>query len=968
MRQERWRTVEELFESALERRPEDRAAFLDQACGDDEALRREIESLLTADARAGDFLEPDARFRHLTQPDLLPRLQAALGGRFVLDRELGGGGMSRVFVAEETTLGRRVVVKVLAPSLTAELDTERFQREIRIAASLQHPHIVPVHSAGEGEGLLYYTMPFVEGESFRQHIDRVGPLPLAEAVRLLREIADALVYAHRRRIVHRDLKPANILLAEGHALIIDFGIAKALSAAAEGPHASANLTSTGLVLGTPTYMAPEQAAGDPVDHRVDLYALGCLAYEVLTGRPPFKGDSAREVIAAHLADDPEPVTEHRAGVPSVLAALVMQLLAKRPADRPESAEEVGRVLQTLDISDLAEAAPQVRGKSPAARAWRRLSGRRLAGFAVAALAVAVLIVAAFAGVFTRGFRASSEPPGGHRLMLAVLPFENLGRPEDETFTNGLAEEITSRLARVQGLGVISRTSANQYKETDKSLKQIGRELGVDYVLEGSVRWEGSGGAIRVTPQLIRVSDDSHLWSERYDAKLANVFEVQATIAEQVARALDLTITGPERQALAARPTDNMEAYAYYLRGNDYLVGSWGEAKRLDIAMEMYGKAVELDPGFALAFARLSQVHSRFYASTNHGTDENLREAKTSAETALRLQPDLAEAHVALADYLYRGQKAYDEALRELSIADQLQPNSGEVAEAIGLVERRRGRLREAVTHLKRAAVLDPRSADIAADIGRIDWFLRAYPEAEQHLDRAIALAPDWVAPYAQKAWVYISWRGNVEEVRRVLEAAIPQVGLGNLAGYLNPDAVFFLPRDGPHAAAFEELAPRDFDEDTALYALCKAEWYRQSGDSTLVRIYSDSARTQLESELRETRSLPWRRSFLGYAYAGLGRGADAVREGVEAEKMVPSSADPMQRAFVTFALARIYAFLGEEDAAIERLEYLMSIPSMVSAPLLRADPTWERLRGNARFQRLLEAGSSGRTVATPDSS
>ncbi len=330
MRQERWREVEELFESALERRPEERAAFLDQACGTDAELRREIESLLSADAGAAGFLEPDSRLAPLLQPDLLARLQAALGDRYVLDRELGGGGMSRVFVAEETTLGRRVVVKVLAPSLTAELDTGRFQREIRIAASLQHPHIAPVHSAGEAAGLLYYTMPFVEGESLRQHIDRGGPVPLAEAVRLLGEIADALVYAHRRRIVHRDLKPANILLEAGHALIIDFGIAKALSAAAEGPHASTGLTSTGLVLGTPTYMAPEQAAGDPIDHRVDLYALGCIGYELLTGRPPFRGDSARELIAAHIADVPEPVTDHRAGVPAALAELVMRLLAKQP--------------------------------------------------------------------------------------------------------------------------------------------------------------------------------------------------------------------------------------------------------------------------------------------------------------------------------------------------------------------------------------------------------------------------------------------------------------------------------------------------------------------------------------------------------------------------------------------------------------------------------------------------------------
>ncbi len=633
MRQERWREVEELFESALERRPEERAAFLDQACGPDAELRREIESLLNADAGAADFLEPDSRLAPLLQPDLLDRLQAALGDRYVLDRELGGGGMSRVFVAEETTLGRRVVVKVFAPTVTAELDTGRFQREIRIAASLQHPHIAPVHSAGEAAGLLYYTMPFVEGESLRQHIDRSAPLPLGEAVRLLGEIADALVYAHRRRIVHRDLKPANILLEQGHALIIDFGIAKALSAAAEGPHASTGMTSTGMVLGTPTYMAPEQAAGDPIDHRVDLYALGCVGYELLTGRPPFRGDSARELIAAHIADAPEPVTEHRPGMPAALAELVMRLLAKRPGDRPESAEAVLKVLQGIEISDLQEAGVRPPGRSRAVRGAPRWSRLRVAGIvAAAALLVGVAVVAA------RGLRSSADPSGDGRLMLAVLPFENLGRPEDEYFARGLAEEITSRLARVQGLGVISRTSVGQYGETAKSVKEIGRELGVDYVLEGSVRWEGSGGAIRVTPQLIRASDDSQLWSERYDAKLANVFEVQATIAEQVARALDLAITGPERKALAARPTENLEAYAYYLRGNDYLSGSWGEDRRLSIAMDMYAKAVQLDPAFALAHARLSIAHSSFYASTTAGLPEDLDTARTAAEPRSACSP------------------------------------------------------------------------------------------------------------------------------------------------------------------------------------------------------------------------------------------------------------------------------------------------------------------------------------------
>ncbi len=959
MKDQRWRQVEALFEAALELEPAERAAFLEQTCGADAELRREIDSLLAADAGATGYLERDSGPGPLHQPDLTDRLQAALGGQYVIDRELGGGGMSRVFVAEETALGRRVVVKVLAPSIAAELDTGRFQREIRIAASLQHPHIAPVHAAGQGSGLLYYTMPYVEGESLRQHLDRVGQLPLAEAVRLLREIADALIYAHRKMIIHRDLKPANILLEQGHALIIDFGIAKALTAAAE-EHSGTGLTSIGLVVGTPTYMAPEQAAGDPLDHRVDLYALGCLAYELLAGRPPFRGRSSQELIAAHLADPPLPVTALRPGTPAALADLVMRLLAKRRDERPESAEEVVRVLGTLTAGELEESAPV---RAPRLAGIRRtVTGRRLA-----IVGGAALLAAAAATFVPRGPPAPADAAKDGRLMLAVLPFENLGRPEDEYFARGLAEEITSRLAKVQGLGVISRTSASQYGETAKSIREIGRELGVDYVLEGSVRWEGSGGAIRVTPQLIRVNDDSQLWSERYDARLANVFEVQATIAEQVVRSLDLAITAPERQALAARPTDHLEAYAYYLRGNDYFAGSWGEDKRLNIAMEMYAKAVELDPGFALAHARLSQAHSNFYASTVAGEERDMEIAKTSAETALKLQPRLAEGHVALANYLSRGPKKYDEALRELRTADQIQPNSAEVVEAMGLLERRRGRLREAVAHLKRAAVLDPRSADIAADIGRIDWFLRAYPEAEQHLDRAMALAPDWVAPYAQKAWLQVSWRGDVEEARRILEEAVPRVGLGNITGYLNPDAMFFLPQQGPNAAAFEQLAARDFEEDTALYALCKVEWYRLRGASKLVRSYSDTARVQLEGELSRTRSLPFRRGFLGYAYAGLGRREDAIREGLEALKMVPSSADPMQRAFVSFSLARIYALVGDDDAAVEQLEFLMSTPSFVSVPLLRVDPTWNGLRDHPGFRRLLEVGA-GAPVASPDSS
>jgi serine/threonine-protein kinase len=790
-------------------------------------------------------------------------------------------------------------------------------------------------------------MPFVEGESLRSRVDRVGALPVPEATRLLREITDALAYAHRRGIVHRDLKPANILIGEGHALIIDFGIAKALSVAAEGITPAPGVTSTGFVLGTPTYMAPEQAAGDPIDHRADLYALGCVGYELLTGKPPFVEDSAQGLLAAHLADDPEPLSQRRPGTPRALADLVMHLLAKRPRERPPSADEVLSVLDTLRTADLEPVAGRPRG-----------SRRRMA---LVAIAVALVIVGAgaAAALRARGFGASSVTAEAaaidDRTMLAVLPFENLGRPEDEYFASGLSEEITSRLTGLRSLGVITRASAGEYKETDRPLGEIGRELGVDYVLEGSVRWDSADGTrrARVIPKLIRVSDGSYLWSERYDTRFADLFEMQAQIAEEVAKALDVTIGGQERQALARRPTENPEAYADYLRGTDYMVGSWGEAKRLRIAREMFDRAIALDSGFALAYAELSQVHSTLYASTTDGQEENVQQAKLAAEKAVLLQPDLAEAHIALGYYHLRCRKAYDDALRALAAADRLQPNSGEVAEALGVVQRRRGRMKEALEEFQRAARLNPRSAELASDLGLTAWFLREYPLADQHLDRAIQLAPDWVVPWGRKVWVSIAWHGDLESARAIFRQAAEKVGLGNLVGYMNPDAVFLVPRDPATRTAFEQLAARDFEDDTALYALNKAEWYRLNGSPKLVRVYADSARAQLEMELRESQALPWRRSFLGYAYAGLGRSADAIREGLEAERMIPQAGEPVLRAFAGLALARIYAMVDERDAALRQLDLLLSTPSPVSAAWLRVDPTWETVSGEPEFEGVL---------------
>src|SRR5438093_6618542 len=525
--------------------------------------------------------------------DQLARLQAALADRYTIERELGRGGMATVHLAQDLKHRRKVAIKVLKPELAAALGPERFLQEIEIAAGLTHPHILPLYDSGEATGLLYYVMPYVEGETLRNRLDRAGQLPLAEAVQIAREVADALGYAHGHDVVHRDIKPENILFEAGHAVVSDFGIARAITATAGAP-----LTETGIVIGTPAYMSPEQASGtDPIDGRSDVYSLGCVLYEMFAGEPPYTGPSAQIVMAKRLTDPVPSVRRLREGIPPAIDAAVSRALAKAPADRFDTAALFAEAL----------AAPAA-GPTPVhpLRRGRPLLGRRLAyGVGLAALALLAAI-----GVFTRSpARSGTNHPSAQRILV-VLPFENLGPPNDEYFADGMTEEVTARLAGLHGLRVIGRTSASRYKNTTKTIPQIGQDLGVGYVLEGSVRWDKpprGPSRVRVTPQLIRVSDASHVWAHVYDAVLADVFAVQSNIARQVAETLDVTLLAPERQALDAKPTTNLEAYDYYLRGKDY------QARQLDdedahLAVRMYQRAVQLDPTFVLAYGAPTRAH------------------------------------------------------------------------------------------------------------------------------------------------------------------------------------------------------------------------------------------------------------------------------------------------------------------------------------------------------------------------
>ena len=445
----------------------------------------------------------------MTVPDALG-LTAALSDRYRVERELGQGGMATVYLARDLKHDRQVAIKVLRDDLTESLGRNRFLREIRLAAALNHPHILPLYDSGEADGFLYFVMPVMTGETLRDRLVAEKTLPVEEAVRIAAEVADALDYAHRHDVVHRDIKPENILLHEGHALVADFGIGKALVAASE---ASATATQIGVTVGTPAYMSPEQAAGGELDGRSDLFALGCVLYEMLTGEVAFTGPTVQAIIARRFVYSPPRVTELRNSIPEVVSQTVERLLAKAPGERPATGAQVVAALRTGEF-------------------------------------------------------ATSRPPREDK-SLAVLPFVNRSTDADnEYFAEGLTEELITDLARVRELRVISRTSSMQLKGSTKGIREIGRDLGVRYILEGSVR--RAGNSLRITAQLIDAQSDAQLWAEKYNGTMDDVFDVQERVSRAIVDALDVTLSSEEDRHLADRPIQNVRAFELFLQARQEL--------------------------------------------------------------------------------------------------------------------------------------------------------------------------------------------------------------------------------------------------------------------------------------------------------------------------------------------------------------------------------------------------------------
>ena len=701
-----------------------------------------------------------------------PRLEAGSEiGHFRIEREIGRGGAGVVYLAHDTKLGRRVAIKSLPLELMRDAQMRsRLKREAKLLAALDHPNIATIHDIVEqAESGGYLILEYIEGDTLAERIAR-KPLDLREVLSIAQQIAEAVAAAHEHGVTHRDLKPGNIKITpEGKVKVLDFGLAKAV--AGEAADQESTITEPGRVIGTPAYMSPEQARGKPTDKRCDIWSFGCVLYEMLTGKVPFEGETVSDTLACILEREPN-WSALPPAAPANIRVLLRRCLEKDPHRRlRDIGDAIIEIHETLILP-----APTPPVTTPSISLSPHIPVKARSRRIVMVIATTVII--ALSAVALWFVLEQRTGPASEEIRLVVLPFENLGSAEDEYFAAGITDAITARLATIHGLAVISRQSAMQYKKREKSAQQIAKELRVDYILEGTVQRERPSdptSRVRIIPQLIKAVDDAHVWAQAYDNDMSEVFRVQSDLAEQVAQGLNIALVERERRALRSRPTENMKAYDYFLRGNEYYHRSRAE-NDWKIAIQMFERAVELDPRFALAYAQLSRCHAQMYwEHYTHHTSERLEMAKKAVDRALQLEPDLPQAHLALGHYYYRGHLDYDRALEQFAIARKDLPNDSDLLSSIYYVQNRQGKFEEALANLKRASELDPRSNILAYDLVTTFAWVRNYPEALRYCDRAISLAPDLPGPYDRKAELYLRWEGNIEKARAVVEEAVKNI-------------------------------------------------------------------------------------------------------------------------------------------------------------------------------------------------
>ncbi|MFL5401191.1 MAG: protein kinase domain-containing protein [Gemmatimonadales bacterium] len=773
-------------------------------------------------------------------------LAQALQGRYRLERELGRGGMATVYLAHDLRHERPVALKVLHPELARALGADRFLREIKSAARLQHPNILSVYDSGEAAGRFWFTMPYVEGESLRDRLRRERQLPVDDAIRIAREAAEALDYAHRHGLVHRDIKPENILLSEGHALVVDFGISRALGAG----EPEERLTETGLVVGTPTYMSPEQATGERMlDGHTDIYSLGVVLYEMLAGEPPYTGPTPQAIAAKRLT---QPVSSIRITRPTVSEPVdhaVQRALAPVPADRFATAAEFSRALAQANTAPTGSAAPA----RPAAE------HRPRAPLAVA-LGLGFLLGLGVLFGWLRSHGGRDIDPDTVSKRVVVLPFQSLGDASDRAFAAGISEEITTRLARVPGLSLIARSSALEYPRSRQTAPQFGRTLGVEYVLDGTVRSAaGPGGQrqLRITPELIRVADGTHVWGEPYDGATGDVFRLQSDVAERVAVALQGKLESSEQRAVRTGSTDDLEAFRLYSLGR----AEWNRRApgSMERAADYFQQAIARDPGFARAWAGLAEAYALFHYYRVPGLprDTAYARAKAAALKAIALDSTLAEPHAALNQILRYGYWDWAGSEREIRRAIALDPNYATAHQWLGEHLLDLGRLPEALAEARIAVQLDPLSRATQNCLGVALWFSGRIDEAIPVFRAAIERDSALGAPWFSLMDIYIQ-TGRTEEALALLDARHDTTALaravvlarrspaaraaalgrvGKAPGLPHVQRARFYARLGDREPAFGELDKAIADRDGTLeWIKVDPAWESLRGDPRFARI------------------------------------------------------------------------------------------------------------------------------------
>src|SRR5437667_4074119 len=876
-------------------------------------------------------------------------------GDYELLEQIGRGGQGVVFRAHQKSLNRTVALKVISLGQWAsEAHVKRFRREAEAAARLEHPCIVPIYEVGERDGSCYFSMKLVEGVQLDE-VARREPIPIRRAVEIIAKVARTVHYAHEHGILHRDIKPGNILLdAKGEPHLTDFGLARLVES-------ESNVTQTLDVLGTPSYMAPEQAVGNnaAVSSATDVYGLGGVLYQLLTGQPPFAGGATYETIKLLLDTEPKQPRLLNPKIDRDLSTICLKCLEKDPKRRYTSAlalaEDVERWLKHEPI--------QARHTGVFARGKKWV--RRNPTSALLAASLITLVAAA-------GWIISKSELVRHPVTtgIAVLPFENLSeRKENASFADGVQDDILTKLAKIGDLKVISRSSVMDYRGK-RNVRQIGDVLRVSHVLEGSAR--RSGDRIHLNAQLIDTRTDTHVWAEEYDRDLNDLFAVQSEIAQKVAQRLHAKLSASEKASIEERPTQDLVAYDFYVRAvsliyNAQLPSSANFVDRSE-AVEFLNKAVARDPNFFLAFCQLAYVHDLVYQQEIDHSSARLALAKLAIDSAFRLRPDSGEAHLALGWHLYWGYSDYDRARAELALAQLSLPNNARVYELAGFIDQSQGRWADATHNLERACELDPRNIPYLIALATTYLRLHDYDQMARVMDRIIALVPDRNKPRIIRASIEQDRRADTRPLRAAIEKALAnEPGAAEdpfIAGQRLNGAL--LDRDLDAVSSIAAALPLKQTLDAGFNQGSRDFWLavvaRLKGDALAARAGFMKVRTKLEEELSVHPDNMGLLFDLGLIDAALGKKEEALSEGRHAMELgaraLPTAQDPMfgqstNEASVKKSFAMICAWAGEPDLAVEQLEAVTKIPGGPSYGELRLDPMWDPLRGDPRFEKIV---------------